>query len=1255
MAVRKNQKKNDNKAANNTQAAKPQKPKEPKPKPKKKTFLDQFKEDVDKIKDPKLKAARLALWESRVKDTQRDKAAFNKAIPSGVSKPPKIEKFKYITEEMLKSAKEDEAWTNGKESGKIKLLPYKSFYVEVNTLEAFYRMASAAKKSDLTLIITSGFRTNEKQAELYNQRYTPQYDPKDPDNRKKGVKLAGKPTTAYPGYSNHQNGMAIDISTSVEIVVWLRANAQKYGFYETVFSEDWHWEFRTLPQDDEEEQKEEATPIADLQPVVPTPQPTSAQPQEKVSQEVAQAPQTYSLPVTRENTAKQTTTQEQKKEEFKTNLLDPIEDEDLKNAAISFYLGDIIDNWVDSWDENAEKPMYNNIGMIESGKNTSFTHNILFSKGAKTEKEGIENTFNYLSNLEISNFVPFIELYTVINAYDNVYVDVMYPFDDYTNKTKIDNIFYDKTGRGGNVGIKSVEWKTISQNPSNIAQISVKLKILIQDIQEIEIPRNGVTLLNFLYPAGAKRAGEFDPKNFNIKLKLGWKYKKENNDTLKDIDNKVEQLYLQEVLYATLFKHSFNFLDNGNVELDIEYIGMLETEISNPYHYNVLEKLSPYAKNFLKPAKGYKALLETLKISGVKGLKEFDTTRTRTFIKIFYNMSSLQVSLKEIDQAKEDWANDNYLSSISTFWSALGGRTAVSAISDGLMSWVGLRDDTQDEEKKSDNNTIVILENTPDNPGSLSFHVEKQGIEDKEVVNKLKEELEKAIKHYEDKEKSSYASAISSMFTSLANNKKIRYLALNNQQVSALKSISRYTNEMKNEDLKTFTDLVLDAQESFRKQKLRTVSKAALTGEANSGPPVEVNESGVNINVQEYEEMIAKSLLSTNAELSSDKESLPQIVVPYTTLGCVVEYFIELFYGKKNFIENKDLRIVFGTFSYRDFGSLTSDTAQIAAGKSNDITDLVKRDGRLFLRLSVDKKYANLADIPITLSSIMNWYNNSILNANKEFLSFNTFIRNLFNDIVSSNLTNNVVNFAPSRKINCSVTHLTSNVNEEIEQELIKNYNNTNIKRYYIDFEGSNYRKSNFYKFKNSIITSKKEMFGSSNSTFEVAPRVNYLFILSTSEKDLNLNSSYDIDADKNIPHFYIGDSKGIVKNIKFTREDNKQLDAANIIKANKGNNSTQIIRQIYQSQIEMFGNTIFEPGQLIHIVPTYPGTRLKNETLYKVGLGGYYRIISVSNSIQDSLFRTTLDTKWELSGLGIEKEFDSFVDVLVESKKENS
>jgi hypothetical protein len=84
----------------------------------------------------------------------------------------------------------------------------------------------AAHEAGVRLSLTSGFRTNAEQTRLYNCYLS---------KRCNNGNLA-----ARPGYSNHQNGLALDLSTST----WLARNASKFGFVRTVPKEAWHYEYR---------------------------------------------------------------------------------------------------------------------------------------------------------------------------------------------------------------------------------------------------------------------------------------------------------------------------------------------------------------------------------------------------------------------------------------------------------------------------------------------------------------------------------------------------------------------------------------------------------------------------------------------------------------------------------------------------------------------------------------------------------------------------------------------------------------------------------------------------------------------------------------------------------------------------------------------------------------------------------------------------------------------------------------------------
>ncbi len=103
--------------------------------------------------------------------------------------------------------------------------------VEESTADAYFKMRAAAGRDGVWLHIVSGFRTHGEQSYLYGCYVNCDCN---------GCNLA-----AYPGYSNHQSGYALDLNTTgAGVLGWLNRNASRFGFSRTVPSEDWHWEYR---------------------------------------------------------------------------------------------------------------------------------------------------------------------------------------------------------------------------------------------------------------------------------------------------------------------------------------------------------------------------------------------------------------------------------------------------------------------------------------------------------------------------------------------------------------------------------------------------------------------------------------------------------------------------------------------------------------------------------------------------------------------------------------------------------------------------------------------------------------------------------------------------------------------------------------------------------------------------------------------------------------------------------------------------
>jgi LAS superfamily LD-carboxypeptidase LdcB len=87
-------------------------------------------------------------------------------------------------------------------------------------------MRAAAQKANVSIVVVSGFRTMDRQRELYA------------DYKEGRGHLA-----AVPGFSNHQSGQALDLAVQApKVRAWLESHAADFGFRRTVPTEPWHWE-----------------------------------------------------------------------------------------------------------------------------------------------------------------------------------------------------------------------------------------------------------------------------------------------------------------------------------------------------------------------------------------------------------------------------------------------------------------------------------------------------------------------------------------------------------------------------------------------------------------------------------------------------------------------------------------------------------------------------------------------------------------------------------------------------------------------------------------------------------------------------------------------------------------------------------------------------------------------------------------------------------------------------------------------------
>ena len=132
---------------------------------------------------------------------------------------------------------------------------------------AYYAMHAMAARDGVVFSANESFRTYEDQSKLWNK-----------------YKVSEPGRAARPGWSTHQNGVAIDVSADAAGSQWLTKHAKEYGFilpgytYTSggkTYVETWHWEYRV------DRLTNQARAFYDVQQLQEDPRPTALAPAQR--------------------------------------------------------------------------------------------------------------------------------------------------------------------------------------------------------------------------------------------------------------------------------------------------------------------------------------------------------------------------------------------------------------------------------------------------------------------------------------------------------------------------------------------------------------------------------------------------------------------------------------------------------------------------------------------------------------------------------------------------------------------------------------------------------------------------------------------------------------------------------------------------------------------------------------------------------------------------------------------------------------
>lgn len=741
----------------------------------------------------------------------------------------------------------------------------------------------------------------------------------------------------------------------------------------------------------------------------------------------------------------------------------------------------------------------------------------------KEEQIGIcdLNIFNNFKDNQLffNQVVPFIKLYKVFETSEG-YKELEIPFDIVAGGggASSGENFIEKLlegGSGNGAGISSFSWKSEGKNEGNNTVYTVTFKIILQNISELERVRNtfeinnnkkiDVTLLDLLYPPRQKNKftddpGSFEPEKMFIKADVGWNL---------PIDYNIYKNFFQTSLYLYLYKHNFSFQDSGRVELDLTYIGNIETLFNDKTKYDI------FASKLMSAVSEYKTLLEQI----------IDIPKTDEA-----TLSNLAARSNELSTnfPNPQYYNINISSGTNTY-------------SDQAKALV----------KKLD----------------------------EEIVSKLK------------------VNFFTKILKELIDNELLYTIKLEPDDFKRLKGIV---------SPKTISTLVLQSIKNSSRNLNSSTTASPLPYEGT--PDLEKGtkrEEGIVFKsgkyVLNYKDMYK---VINNPDLFGGPR-----YINYVYLDDLLEIIIK----QASFID-KNINLFFNPYSYRNYKNISS------AEVNNKIPlkkVYINNKPKYYKTLKVERKMGNLAHIPISLDVLMNWYNDEIIKSNETSYSFFEFLKKCFNTLIPQSIGSKNAPNAPEQ--NVLVNSLMFNTTKE-QSENFKN-----------NFKFRNLVSENLISIKDANI-----YYNQQQAPMNTKGICKNIYFVSTTEDDMTrFQGDKEKDCEVEVLHLAINDIQNIIKKVNFKRDDNQKLETANLLAAND-NDGNRIIRQVYHCDIELMGNNFFQPGNLIYIKPNYPGVSLDMKILYEIGLGGYYRIISIENNIGVGSYVTNVHCRWEMFGGGI-------------------
>jgi hypothetical protein len=390
---------------------------------------------------------------------------------------------------------------------------------------------------------------------------------------------------------------------------------------------------------------------------------------------------------------------------------------------------------------------------------------------------------------------------------------------------------------------------------------------------------------------------------------------------------------------------------------------------------------------------------------------------------------------------------------------------------------------------------------------------------------------------------------------------------------------------------------------------------------------------------------------------SERREDGQYLNIRYVTVGDIFDAFLMTAYG--NDAALREHKFIMGPVVVNEAKGVIGDTADFTIQYSSRDADLnvvlKKTDGENSIfeqekRKNREDRIYNLADLPISFDNLLLWVQKNITENKNPFMTFDKFVSSL----LSSMLDDAYSQVGEYRQI-----LPRANFGTEMDTFMLLDDKQRSSRYPDADIFGLMNGRHELYGPEKHPTWSSRILVDDDTSELikdkmpknvaydtQIVGRkmTNYHLITSRCRFPENRLYNYTSDMAKGIPHFFVGQDSGIIKSIEFEQADVPGQLESNVLNAmaaaeESTSPAAVYLRKPYNATINMVGNPFFSRGQMLFINPSMAGVGSlgkSNSAAARIGLGGYYRVVEILNSIDASgKYETQLGCKFQSYGLG--------------------